>query len=240
MNTNDLINGYFEGSLTSSELDELEGLRQSDPDFDADFKFQRELRRSLKKSERQEIKAMFSELKVEQKIEPKLVKMRPWLVAASIALLAGLASWFFFNTNTIDTDKLYASNFVPYENVVSPIERGNQIEDLKTRAFAAYENKEYQKALNLFTELRLQGGDAYVDFYKGIVQMELNQHEKAIEILDGYIRNEGQLSDRATWYLALAYLKIGEISECKIQLTKLIAMNSFKTESAQKLLVQLD
>lgn len=242
MDKEELINGYFEGSLNQGQLEELELLLSTDSEFASEFEFQKELQASLKKEERVELKNMFNNLSEEKiKKETKVLRLRPWLAAASIALVVGLGSWLlFFNSPELNTDELYAANFAPYDNVVHPIERGNQLEDLKTRAFTAYENQEYGKALELFEELHTKQNDLYIDFYSAMVLMQLNQQEEAIPLLEGYLDDEGELKERATWYLALAYLKVENIDDCKTQLDILVEKKGFKSESAQTLLKQLN
>ncbi len=251
MDNEALINGYFEDTLSEDQRAEFDRLLQSDAEFEADFEFQKELKSALKKEERQKIKSLFSNLDTEtlvdsedgrtKKIETKVISIRAWLVAASVILLLGFGSWLlFFNNPDLNTDQLYAANFVPYENVVHPIERGEQLEDLKTRAFTSYENANYSLALELFKELQVQHNDPYIAFYEAIVLMQLNNHQEAIPLLEGYIENDGQLKDRATWYLALAYLKQNDVTESKTQLEKLVEMGSFKEEAAEALLDELD
>lgn len=242
MDREELINGYFEASLSQDQLEEVTRLLETDSEFASEFEFQKELQVSLKKEERQDIKAMFSDL-AEEKAKPqtKVFQLRPWLVAASMALLVGLGSWFlFFNSPDLNTDELYAANFSPYDNVVQPIERGNQLEDLKTRAFTAYENEEYPEALQLFKELHTKQNDSYIDFYSAMIMMQLNKQKEAIPLLKGYIEKEGELTDRASWYLALAYLKQEDIASSKAQLKILVDKKGFKNKAAEKLLEQLN
>ena len=245
MDKEELINGYFEGSLSQDRLEEVTRLLESNPEFASEFEFQKELQNSLRKEERKEIKTMFNTLsetdKMQEKSEGKVISMRPWLAAASIALLIGLASWLFiFNSSDLNTDALYAANFAPYDNVIHPIERGNQLEDLKTRAFTAYENGEYPEALELFKELYEKHNDSYIDFYSAMVLMQLNQQEEAIPLLEKYIENKGELKDRASWYLSLAYLKIDNIKASKVALNELIQSGTFRTKAARELLEQLE
>ncbi len=242
MDKEELINGYFEGSLSPHQLEEVERLLKTDSEFASELDFQKELQVSLKKEERQEMKAMFSDI-ADKNPEggTKVFQLRPWLAAASIALLLGLGSWFFlFNNPDLNTNELYAANFKPYENVIHPIERGNQLEDLKTRAFIAYENEEYPKALTLFQELQSKQNDAYIDFYSAMVLMQLNKQEEAIPLLEGYMEREGELQDRASWYLALAYLKKEDLDSCKKELKTLVEKNGFKAKAAKNLLEQLN
>ncbi len=242
MDKETLINGYFENSLSQNQLMEFEQLLKTDPDFASEVDFQKELQTSLRKEERRELKSMFSNLNEEEVIsETKVFQLRPWLAAASIALLVGLGSWFFFfNPSELNSDELYAANFAPYDNVVHPIERANELEDLKTQMFSAYEEQDYDLWLALIAQLTAEQKDDYIDFYSAIVYMQLGNHDKSIPLLKGYINNNGELDDRATWYLALSYLKLGEIQKSKEALKELIEMDSFKKKDAQKLLKELN
>lgn len=242
MDKEELINGYFEGSLSEGQLTEFEKLLKTDAEFNSAFEFEKELQLALKKEARKEIKELFSSLNErEGKSKGKVISMQPWLAAASIALVVGLGSWLlFFNSPDLNTNQLYAANFSPYENVVHPIERGNQLEDLLSRAFTAYEDEKYNEALQLFKELNVKQNDGYIDFYKAIVLMQLNRHEESIPLLQHYIQNNRELKDRAHWYLALSYLKLDDVSNSKTELEKLIQLGSFKKAAANNLLENLE
>ena len=242
MDKDSLINGYFEGTLSDSEMREFNDLQLTDESFAAEVGFQKELRTALRKEERQDIKEMFSKLKDDSsKKESRVIPIKLWLAAASILLIAGLGTWLLYLMINRPTMKHFTiSIFHPYENVVHPIERGNQLEDLRTRAFEAYENADYILALNLFDELNNKQKDPYLDFYSAIVMMQLDQPEQAVPLLNQYIEQEGELKDRAIWYLALAYLKQGQIKDARTQLEKVVQLGTFHTSKAQRLLDELD
>lgn len=242
MDKETLINGYFENSLSQGQLKEFEQLLKTDSEFASEVDFQKELGLSLKKGERQELKQMFGKLNAkEEQTETKVFNLRPWLAAASVLLILSLGAWmFYFNSTEINGDELYAANFAPYDNVVHPIERGNEIADLKTRMFSAYEAQDYKLWLTLAEQMTTKQKDDYIDFYSGIVYMQLGNHEKAIPLIKGYINENGELEDRATWYLALSHLKLGDIAKSKESLKILIEMGSFKKKEAELLLEKLN
>ncbi len=241
MDKESLINAYFEGTLDENGLAEVARLRATDAAFDEEMTFQTELQGALKKQERQDVKELFNAIKTEEPSKPvKVFKLRPWLAAASVALVLGLGSWLFFNSGTMDPNQLYEANFEPYDNVVHPIERGNQIEDLRDRAFTAYENKEYPLALELFNQLNREQSDPYIEFYSAIIHMELGDHNQAVVSLESYMAQDGVLSDRVDWYLALSYLKLGALEKSRERLQKVIAKKSFKAEEATKILDALE
>lgn len=245
MDKEELINGYFENSLTSAQLQELERLYSTDLDFAQQLDYEKELRKALKSNERNEIRNMFNELKPSKEANEKkkslVVQLRPWMMAASIVLLVGICSWLLlFNTPNQSPEELYKIHFAPYENVVHPIERGVEIEDLKTRAFTAYENEEFEKALALFKELNNKSTDSYLQFYEAIVLMQLEKHDEAIPLLENYIAADGELKQRAQWYLSLSYLKTKQLDKSKSLLMQLTRQDGFKSKEASNLLKELN
>ncbi|SHI55051.1 tetratricopeptide repeat protein [Pseudozobellia thermophila] len=242
MDKEELINRYFENTLDEAGLKELERLYQSDPDFAAELDFEKELQGALKTNERQELREMFREKRDAERAAPsKVVRLRPWLMAASIVFLVGISAWLlFFNSTGIDTEALYNTHFSPYENVVHPIERGEQLEDLKTKAFTAYEEGDYALALSLFKDLQDKSNDDYIKFYEAIALMQLNKHSDAVALLETYIRSDGELKNRAEWYLALSYLRLDQVDKSTSLLKNVADHNGFKAKEARKLLEELD
>ena len=57
------------------------------------------------------------------------------------------------NIQQLNTEQLYAQYFEPYRNVVQPIVRGENKTDTKSKAFQAYETKNYEDALKYFNTL---------------------------------------------------------------------------------------
>lgn len=121
-----------------------------------------------------------------------------------------------------------------------PIERGVEIEDLKTRAFTAYENGEFEKALALFKELNTKSTDSYLQFYEAIVLMQLEKHKEAVPLLENYIAANGELKERAQWYLSLSYLKTKQLDKSKSLLMELTQQDGFKSKEASNLLKELN
>lgn len=240
MNKEDLLNGFFENSLTEEDQMRFENLLKEDADFQQDFEFQRELQRAIKKGKRAETKAFLADIngdKIPHKT--KVFKLNKYWAAASIVFLLALAYTFFQNKG-VDNDKLYATYFEPYANVVKPINRGVSLENMEDRAFSAYESGEYEEALRLFQSMDANQAAPYINFYKGISLMELERYDEAIDRFESYLDSQGNLSSRAYWYLALSHLKKGEKDETIRYLEMLITKADFKRVDAQKLLDKLD
>ena len=155
MDKTELIAQYFTKKLSHEAQKEFDYLMVSDTEFAEEVIFQKNLKISIEKEERESLKMQLKGYEVEENTN---FNYRLWLVAATIILLLGVSSLWYFN-NSINAEKLYAENFEPYRNVVQPIVRGVTKTDLKTKAFTAYETKNYTEALQYFDKLLKENPD---------------------------------------------------------------------------------
>ncbi|WP_353780060.1 hypothetical protein [Winogradskyella sp. 3972H.M.0a.05] len=239
MNNDELIALYISGKLTEEQQIEFDRLVKNDEDFANEVKFHEDLKVVATKEAHDTVKSEL--ITIEENLANTKTFSKTWLVAASIALIATLSGYWMFKNNDVNHQDLYSEYFQPYRNVVQPIVRGDNSKDLKYSAFKAYEAKEYTVALNLFDSLLQTTHDASISFYKANALMQLNEHDKAISILESHLDLGNNLADKKNWYLALAYLNTNRPEQAKEQLRKLLATTSqFKRKEAQKLLKKIE
>ena len=238
MNKKELIEQYFTKKLSHEAQKEFDHLMLTDPEFAKEVRFQNNLKAAIEKEEQDALKLQLQGFEVE---ENSIFNYKKWLVAATVAVLLGVSGFWYFNSS-IDTQKLYAENFEPSRNVVQPIVRGDAKTDLKTKAFTAYEMKNYTKALQYFNELLKENPDETIAFYKANVLLELNKTIEAVAIFKDNLKTTDSLDAKNNWYLSLAYLKIGDIKNAKKQLKILDSnpLGDYKKEEAKKVLEQLE
>ncbi|NNE76307.1 MAG: hypothetical protein HKN31_04460 [Pricia sp.] len=236
-----LLEKYIQGELTENERVEFDSLVEKDADFLKEVAFHTNLKKVIEAEDDAVFREMVSDFESEARTETTKRKRFPtkWLVAASIALIAGLTYFLPLNTTT-SPQELYAQNFEPYRNVVHPITRGEADQDEKTKAFMAYQNGKYEEALPMFTELYNDTEESYFLFYKANALIQLNRAREAIPILQAHLQRKGELSDKTTWYLAMAYLQLGDKENAKIMLDDVIENGNYKVESAQQILKDLE
>ncbi len=237
MNTDKLIASYFRNSLSQEAKKEFDHLLATDSEFAKEVTFQKNLKTVIKKEEQDATKKQLQHF--EAKENTITFNYKKWMVAAFVIVLLGVSSFWVFTNQSINTEQLYAEHFQPYRNVVQPIVRGETKTDLKTKAFTAYEQKKYAKALNYFNQLLAQKEDASISFYKANVLLQLNKTKKAIVILENNSQLPNKLKTQQQWYLALAYLKTDSIEEAKLILKDLDANSTFKNKSVKQLLKKL-
>lgn len=236
MDKTDFINKYFEGTLSELELKTFESLLINDTDFKETFEFQKELQETLVLNDREQTKKEIQNWGTNKNKRD----FKPWMIAASLIVLFGTSWLLFFNSQSNTTEELYASNFEPYRNIVQPIVRGEHKEDLKSKAFAAYEGRDYENAIIYFNSLLNEEPNSIISFYKANTLLQLNKVNEAIIILEKNIKNPDTLQDRNLWYLSLAYLKDNNIDASRKTLEHLLSHSKFKNKEATILIKNLE
>ncbi|WP_456441708.1 tetratricopeptide repeat protein [Psychroserpens sp.] len=237
MDKKELIVKHFTQKLSQEEQKEFDLLMASDSNFAKEVAFQKDLKTAIKKEEQDILKKQLQDFEAEKN---SAFNYKNWLVAASVVVLLGMSSFWYFN-NSIDPQELYVENFEPYRNVVQPIVRGETKTDLKTKAFTAYETKNYTDALQYFNELLKENPDETIAFYKANVLLKLNKTGEAMAILKKNLIIDS-LNAKNNWYLALAYLKITDIKNAKkhLKIVNSNPLSDYKNEEAKKVLKQLE
>ena len=240
----DLIDKYFENNLTPKEQLLFNDLLHSDEEFKSEFVFQKDLKKVISITQTENLKSTLQNF--EKKINNKskvLFLPKKWLVAASIILLVGFGFWFINNSYFPSNEQLYTQNFEPYRNIVQPVVRGESINSIEYKAFVAYENKNYHKAINLYNSVDNTNAD-YIQFYKAMCYLSLNKTNEAINLLlpvatsSNKSTSDKNFDELSNWYLGLAYLKNGENGKALSQFS-LIAnhpTNTFKQEESKEII----
>lgn len=256
-----LIEKYIQGRLAEEELELFNELMKTDPAFQDDVSFHSDLKKVTEAEDDESFRTMLSEFEEKAEIETDgdrlkeipsdhpsesesgepIVRRLPtkWLVAASIVVLVGLG-YFFTVLNQPTTQEMFEQNFIPYRNVVHSIERNSQEEDLKTKAFVAYSKGEYELSIDLFSLLYTNEQESYYLFYKANALISQNRSMEAIPLLKEYLETAGEFKDESKWYLALAYLQLGDEENAKELLEELMSSGTYKVEEAQELLNDLE
>ncbi|TCI90202.1 tetratricopeptide repeat protein [Tenacibaculum sp. M341] len=167
---------------------------------------------------------------------PKIRKLI--LVASSIAamLLIGL---FVFNTSETNTE-LYASYKNDWQELPSLTLRGDTNDF--SRIESLFKQQKYTESLALLEKFKEEKtDDPQILMYEGVLNLELNQQEKAIQIFNELIQKDTLDSYKAHWYLALSYLKSDNTKQAKKELQFIINDGkNFKDKEAKELLSKLE
>jgi len=244
MENHNLIDRYFENSLSPKEQKQFNNLLQNDLKFKAEFQFQKDLKQVIEVNQKEGLRETVSKIEaLAQKDSRMMMLPKKWIVAASLLLITGLATWTVKSTYFPSNDAIYEEYFQLERNTVQPVVRGESINTIEYKAFAAYEARDFYKAINLFNSVQ-NPEDSNILFYKGLCFLAVNKPENAIALFNqltaselNTVQTEG-LSDKANWYLALAYLKNNETDKTIEQLTTIVNRPppGYKKNEAEKIL----
>ncbi|MEX0290269.1 MAG: tetratricopeptide repeat protein [Flavobacteriaceae bacterium] len=241
MENEELISKYFLDELSPEELEQFHALLENDPEFKEQFTFEEDLRKVIAFDEKRALKEKLAHL--EEELPPLTTSRRPlWKrlsIAASILVLLGLG-YFVFKPDTPDMNKLYASNFEIYPNTVYTITRSDTINSVERKAFVAYESGDFKAAIPLFEQMKAEGEKAYLDFYLAQSYLKTERTTEAVTHFQKNLETNEIFVPESRWYLALAYLNLGEGEKAKEMLKSLLNSSDYKQEAAEALLAALD
>lgn len=236
MDTERLIAKYFLNQLTKEEKIQFDSLMQSDAAFKGQVEFESKVRKSVYQDEHSNLKQKLKD--IEQNLEPKQNKTKWYLAAASVVIL--LCVGFLWNLSSSSSERLFENYYQTASNTIHPIVRDNNVKDQLTKAFIAYENKDYDIALVQFENLYNTSTQSELLFYQGICYLEMNKPNLAIESFLRHKNLNDDLSGKTNWYLALAYLKAEEKDKTKMFLEEIMKNKSnYNYEKAKSLLSEL-
>ena len=240
----DLIDRYFENSLSPQERLKFNDLLQSDEEFRNEFIFRKDLKKVVEISQREELKSRLKEIEGQAASNSKhSIFSKKWLVAATLLALFSLGIWSVKSLYYPSHEAIYENYFKTCRNTIQPIVRGESLNTIEYRAFAAYESQDYHKAINLFNSVE-HPNEPYILFYKAMCYMALDKTTEAIELLhpisiaDNLNGKSARLNEKSDWYLALAYLKEKKEKKAIAQLILISegTEDTFKFKESKKIL----
>src|SRR5210317_774581 len=117
----ELIDRYFENSLSPKERLEFNELIQSNEEFRNEFLFQKDLKKVISHHQNEELKETLGhfEKKLQSSSRFSVVPMK-WVAAASLALLLSVGTWMVRNYVFPSNDRIFETYYEPYQNTVMP------------------------------------------------------------------------------------------------------------------------
>ncbi|MBA6153160.1 tetratricopeptide repeat protein [Gelidibacter maritimus] len=237
-----LIEKYFSKRLTEVELLEFNKRYHTNENFKQEVDFLKNVQAVSKADDDVQFKNQLASY--ETQISPKKAFAKTkWLkplIAVAAILIFALGFLFVLNTPS-NKDALFSTYFEPSKNVSAPIIRSDANDQLANNAFIAYVETDYQAALSLFEQAFESTKNSELLFYKGNSLLALDKTKEAIEVFKTHLTYSDALTKRTHWYLALAYLKSGQVEKAKQELRIFIdSGETFKLAEAKSLLKKLD
>lgn len=234
MDKETLISNYFEKTLSTEEQKQFDFLMETDADFAKEVAFQKKVKRAITSAERTALK---KKLQAFEETKPKVKSFKVWYVAASIVLICGLGFYFTQQSTTTIYDDYYQS----YPNVVAPTVRGENSNDIKSKAFFEYDNGNYAKALTLFSKLYETEKEDYSLFYKSLSFMELKRYNEALTSFEQFdLQKNNGFTPYVKWYKALTLVKLEQEEKALVLLQELANSTNPMQKIAKELVTELE
>lgn len=237
----DIVDRYLEGNLSEQERTTFEERLLHDEVLRQQVDEMKLIRAGIKHASR---KAALQNLKALESTLPPVnnngltLWANTWLQAAAV-LLIGLVTYALWPA-AVDEQALFATHFEVYPNIIMPTVRGEMPNDstLKTLAFRAYDQKQYEEAAVLFD--RIDTKDVDILFYLGNCYLANSQAEKALSLFEKVLSEYEVFDEQAEWYIAASYLKLEERERARQALEKVVTRNGAYKEKAQIILEKLN
>jgi tetratricopeptide (TPR) repeat protein len=168
-----------------------------------------------------------------------------WLAAAaSVAILVVAGWWLFLKPQTIEpfNNETLADTYLKKD--ASPVwsaTMGNETpEEKEAKAKEAYQKNDFTQAISLFEAIPPTTKEHF--FYLGVAALK-QQKPDAQKTIDNLLKARtlanGWQEDATNWYLALAYIRLGKITEARTELNNIIKIGRDNVNSAKELLQKL-
>jgi hypothetical protein len=166
-----------------------------------------------------------------------------WIIGVAAVLLVGVVSWQLLISTGSYTTLTNEYLAIHYPN--NETRKGaTNLSELRAAAITAYNNKDYQQAAELRSQVVEQAeANEYDFFFLGLsyLYQQPAQTELAIRAFQQAINYPAkELLQESEWYLSLAYLKANQLDQARTLLQKRVKDNRWNAEKAARLLKALD
>lgn len=229
-----LIEKYLRDELGKAERENFQKQLTIDKELATAFEVEQSIFNAVQVSAETNFRNRLEQIEVPATSTIRSINWRPWAMAASILLLIGL-SWYGYQLNqTTSPSELYAANYVP--PTFSVTRNNTNIAPSVTSAAEAYQQKEFEAAIQQLVPYLQNNYDAKLGLVLGASYLETAQWEAAINAFET-VRTQSELKDDATWYLAMTYLKSDQVNLAKTEFQQLLS-NEFLVTEKRKAKVQ--
>lgn len=236
----DRIDRYVLGRMEPAERTRFEALLGRDAGLQREVTAQQELAGLLEKAGdarlRRQLDGVYAQVTGEERARTRWGRTA-WAAAASVVLVVALllALW---GRREGNSNNLFAQYYRPEPYLVT-----RNAEESTGNGGVYFNEGNYRQALEAFgARLRQNPGADYDLLYAGLCYLQVGEYDRAAESFTRVAARSQLLRERATWYLALTYLKSNRVEASKTALRELAAgtAGSRHARAARQLLNDLE
>ncbi|MEQ6123683.1 tetratricopeptide repeat protein [Pseudotenacibaculum sp. MALMAid0570] len=254
-----LIERFLNGELSKEERKSFLERVNSDVEFKEHVTLEKQLRESLdenswsfleeddnpevtefeaiyKSEETQELKKTIAQAQDEYN-KTSVPKRKNWLAYSAAASVLIFIAYNVFNLSPKSNDALFSS-YLQGTDLLALVDRSDSINQL-AKAQVFFDKKEYQKTIEILTQVVDTSKNGNVYLYLALSQIELQKYDEAEVTLNKLINSNLLDAQKGYWYKGLLYLKSDQTEKTKEELQIIIDSSYFKNKEAKKLIKKL-
>ncbi len=239
-----LLLGKIYNELNDEELIRFNYLLTRDEKFRKEFELISQLLANLNDKKamdlRNKLDMIYEQLHITKK-ETKIIhffKQNWYSVSAAVAILVMIGAFWFSGLNQQDWNKqLYERYYQEDEVFINTRSMANFNVDVLHLGMELLEKKEFSAALAEFNKLP---NSITANYYAGVANMELNNHQIAVIKFNYVIEDYLNLFyDQAQWYKGLCLVKLKRNSEAIDLFSQISETESYFKEKAKQIVTDL-
>lgn len=174
---------------------------------------------------------------------PLILKLRPWLIAASV-LLIGVVAWWVWSFSR-PQEQVLANEFLKESFALNEgfFRDDDGLDPQLKSSLAAYQKGDFPKALADISALIDAGQAKAADFYLAalchLYSPQPNYAAATSLLLKARQSDSARFSDEISWYLSLAYIKQKSFDKATTELQTIVAGNTSRNIADAKVLLEL-
>jgi tetratricopeptide (TPR) repeat protein len=244
------IERYLDKELDTGSMASFEDELAINPGLVSEIELYEEVEEAIGETDIIGLRASLTAIRKEKESEEKKVKrgiilpgtqkLAWYVAAASVVLVLSLAG--IIQKHTYTNNEIYTHYYEPYNSGGVFRSASNEYVGLKREAMAHFNHKEYDAALELFSQiLKENENNPAINFYSGTIYQDKKQYDKA---LGSYKKvsahNDNLFVEQARWYIGLCYLQREEKDEALEVFRGIASEGGFYKKQSEKIIAKLE
>jgi tetratricopeptide (TPR) repeat protein len=217
----EIIEGFLEDSLSKKEEIEFKNFEANDPDWNQKIEEVKFLKLGLENYLfKEEIEKIHQENFNKLSNKPKINSFWPLAIAASILFLL-IAGASFLGLFQNKNERLFEAYYETDPGLITAMSGSESYEF--DRGMVDFKSGNFNEALQFWEPLlEADSSQDTLVYFVAMAKLELEKYEQSEDLLTKFVNGrETEFNEEARWYLALLYLKKGEIEKAKSLLMEL-------------------
>lgn len=241
MNYDPLIIRYLNGDLSAPQREDFEARLKTDTELNEEYRLHTSVDEALQMDDDNRFRDMLDGIH-EELVRKRQFPRWVWYTAALVLVCLAIALSLILTRERLSgTDKLFATYYKAYDSPGDVRSVGDTKNSPLAFGLELYGENDYEGALTQLEQvIRVEPDNNEAQFYAGVSSLQLDRFQQAIPFFKVVIDHQDILFlDQARWYLALTYVKTGDMAQARQLLSDLELSSRFYGNKAGMILKKI-